>query len=267
MKHILYLASFVALAVVTSCGTKPGEAQADGSSTVTPINVNGNGLPQSTSPITTPSTTTTTQPIAAPNVTTTTIPTATTTTVQHPTTTTVSTAKGMNPAHGQPGHRCEIEVGAPLNSAPTKNVAATTPTVTSSPVITQNPVVTSTTPTITSTPTKVKTAPGMNPPHGEPGHRCDITVGEPLNSKPAATTTTTATPAVNSNVVPGSIKPSIVNTTPAITTPTTATTAAKTAPGMNPAHGQPGHKCEIAVGAPLNSKPEPLKVVTPEKKN
>ncbi|MCY7310008.1 MAG: hypothetical protein LH619_04450 [Chitinophagaceae bacterium] len=270
MKHILYFASVVALAVVTSCGTKPGEAQADGSSTVTPINVNGNGngLPQSTSPITTPSSITT-QPITAPNLTTT--PTATTTTVQQQPTTTVSTAKGMNPAHGQPGHNCDIEVGAPLNSAPSKNVAHTTPTLTSTPVTsTQNQVITSTTPTITSATTKVKTAPGMNPPHGEPGHRCDITVGAPLNSKPAATTTTTTsptiTPTINSNVIPGSIKPSIVNTTPAITTPTT-TTAVKTAPGMNPAHGQPGHRCEIAVGAPLDSKPEPLKVVTPEKKN
>lgn len=26
--------------------------------------------------------------------------------------------KGLNPAHGQPGHRCDIAVGAPLNSAP-----------------------------------------------------------------------------------------------------------------------------------------------------
>jgi len=24
----------------------------------------------------------------------------------------------LNPAHGQPGHRCDIAVGAPLNSAP-----------------------------------------------------------------------------------------------------------------------------------------------------
>ncbi|OYX80389.1 MAG: hypothetical protein B7Y83_18505 [Flavobacteriales bacterium 32-34-25] len=36
-----------------------------------------------------------------------------------------------------------------------------------------------------STP-KVVTAEGMNPPHGEKGHRCDIAVGAPLNSKPAA---------------------------------------------------------------------------------
>jgi len=34
--------------------------------------------------------------------------------------------------------------------------------------------------------------PGMNPPHGEPGHRCDIAVGAPLNSKPATVTTAPA---------------------------------------------------------------------------
>ena len=28
-----------------------------------------------------------------------------------------------------------------------------------------------------------QTAPGMNPPHGQPNHRCDIPVGAPLNSK------------------------------------------------------------------------------------
>lgn len=81
------------------------------------------------------------------------------------------------------------------------------------------------------------TAPGMNPPHGQPGHRCDIAVGAPLNSPktnvapaPVTTTTTKAQPAT-------------------IAAPTT------TAPGMNPPHGQPGHRCDIAVGAPLNSKP------------
>jgi hypothetical protein len=44
---------------------------------------------------------------------------------------------------------------------------------------------------MTEVPNKTKTAPGMNPPHGEPGHRCDIAVGAPLNSKPAAPTTVT----------------------------------------------------------------------------
>jgi len=84
---------------------------------------------------------------------------------------------GMNPAHGQPGHRCDIAVGAPLNSAPAKPA---TPTVQTTPAIT--------TPTVTpaATAVKTKTAPGMNPPHGEPGHRCDIAVGASLSSPPAA---------------------------------------------------------------------------------
>ena len=42
-------------------------------------------------------------------------------------------------------------------------------------------------------------------------------------------------------------------TSPVITTGTTAAT--QTSVGMNPAHGQPGHRCDIAVGAPLNSAP------------
>lgn len=78
-------------------------------------------------------------------------------------------AKGLNPAHGQPGHRCDIAVGAPLNSAPV------------APVAVKPPVQQVTTPQA-----PVKTAPGMNPPHGQPGHRCDISVGAPLNSKPNA---------------------------------------------------------------------------------
>ena len=67
--------------------------------------------------------------------------------------------------------------------------------------------------------TPVKTAPGMNPPHGQPGHDCSIAVGSPLKSSP------------------------VVN--PSTSTPV------QTAPGINPPHGQPGHDCSIAVGAPL----------------
>ena len=90
---------------------------------------------------------------------------------------TTTTAPGMNPPHGEPGHRCEISVGAPLNSKPAPaNVQPTT--VSAQP----NPV------TIKEVPNPTTTAPGMNPPHGEPGHRCDIAVGAPLDSKPAATT-------------------------------------------------------------------------------
>jgi hypothetical protein len=114
-------------------------------------------------------------------------------------------APGMNPAHGQPGHRCDIPVGKPLNSTP-----STTNTLPTSAAATNNTPV----------------APGMNPAHGQPGHRCDIAVGKPLNSLPPATTTSTKTSTPNSSAV---------------------------ANGLNPAHGQPGHRCDIPVGKPLNS--------------
>ena len=85
------------------------------------------------------------------------------------------TAPGMNPAHGQPNHRCDISVGAPLNSKPAAPAATTVGTQPQQPAVTMKEV-----------PSTVKTAPGMNPPHGEANHRCDIAVGAPLNSKPAA---------------------------------------------------------------------------------
>ncbi|RXK61951.1 hypothetical protein ESA94_02760 [Lacibacter luteus] len=79
----------------------------------------------------------------------------------------------------------------------------------------------------------------LNPPHGQPGHRCDIKVGEPLTGTAPATT---------------------INTQPPQMQPVTNTVVAPSAPGTvaagkNPPHGQPGHRCDIAVGAPLNSKP------------
>jgi hypothetical protein len=117
-----------------------------------------------------------------------------------------ATAVGMNPPHGQPNHRCDIAVGAPLNSPVARQTTA--PSTTPVNISANQPATT-------------VTAPGMNPPHGQPNHRCDIAVGAPLNSKPAANTSTPVA----------------------------------VAPGMNPPHGQPGHRCEIAVGAPLDSKP------------
>lgn len=52
----------------------------------------------------------------------------------------------------------------------------------------------------------------LNPPHGEPGHRCDIAVGQPLPEN-------------------GQTQQASGN--------------------LNPPHGQPGHRCDIAVGEPL----------------
>jgi hypothetical protein len=86
-----------------------------------------------------------------------------------------TTEGALNPAHGQPGHRCDIAVGAPLNSAPlvqAKNAAANDSSATT---LFNKPVYT------------VDSAKGpLNPAHGQPGHRCDIAVGAPLNSAPNA---------------------------------------------------------------------------------
>ena len=87
--------------------------------------------------------------------------------------------------------------------------------------------------------TVAPTAPGMNPPHGQPGHRCDIAVGAPLNSPKGQTPP--APPAPKQGTA------SVIERTPQAQ-PATVT---PTAPGMNPPHGQPVHRCEIAVGAPL----------------
>lgn len=97
-----------------------------------------------------------------------------TVTIQNPAVTqavsSVGAKTGLNPAHGQPGHRCDIAVGAPLNSPPNTGAA---PAVTQSSPATITPV----SPTVAP-----KAAPGvkLNPPHGEPGHDCSVQVGAPL---------------------------------------------------------------------------------------
>lgn len=157
--------------------------------------------------------------------------------------------EGLNPAHGKPGHRCDIAVGAPLNSAPaqTKTTAAqSAQTVQVNP--NQKNVVTTTT-----VAAPVKVGKGMNPSHGQPGHRCDIPVGAPLNSpvtKPVAAapqqggavekTFTVSPPPADNTAVPA-----------LLSTESTNTKTVTTAEGMNPIHGKPGHRCDIAVGAPL----------------
>lgn len=73
----------------------------------------------------------------------------------------------LNPPHGQPGHICEIPVGSPLPSTPVRSNA----TVNSTPVAA--PVNSAGAPTAAS---NVR----LNPPHGQPGHICEIPVGSPL---------------------------------------------------------------------------------------
>ncbi len=84
----------------------------------------------------------------------------------------------------------------------------------------------------------------LNPQHGEPGHRCDIPVGQPLDGSGQQTQTNTQTqqsPVIKNN---GSVPVNSDNNT---NTNTDADGA------VNPAHGQPGHRCDIPVGAPLDN--------------
>ena len=82
----------------------------------------------------------------------------------------------LNPAHGEPGHRCDISVGAPLNSAPTAQSPQPVQTVTPPPTTIPAPAP-------VTAPAPTTTAAGTNPPHGEPGHDCSIAVGAPLKKK------------------------------------------------------------------------------------
>jgi hypothetical protein len=92
------------------------------------------------------------------------------------------------------------------------------------------------------------TAPGMNPPHGQPGHRCDIAVGAPLNSPKAAAPA--ATPQAGTSTIT-KVQPQNTGSVPSMLAQPAADAATSTPPGMNPPHGQPGHSCSVAVGAPL----------------
>jgi hypothetical protein len=92
-------------------------------------------------------------------------------------------SSGMNPAHGQPGHRCDIAVGAPLNSPPGNPTTITSPGTgpqnpSMTPVV-SNPPVNQVAPQTMKAPSGPTPA-GMNPPHGEPGHDCSVAVGAPL---------------------------------------------------------------------------------------
>ena len=102
--------------------------------------------------------------------------------------------------------------------------------------LTTTPADTTSKQTVQQTTAPATTTVALNPAHGMPGHRCDIKVGEPLNSKPS--------PAI---INPPQQQAPIINPAPASST---SANGAK-----NPAHGMPGHRCDIAVGAPLNSKP------------
>jgi hypothetical protein len=80
--------------------------------------------------------------------------------------------------------------------------------------------------------------PAKNPAHGQPFHDCSIAVGAPLVNRQ-----TIVNPSTQS-LPPGQSLPSVPPLQPVLP-------ASPSGVKLNPAHGKPGHKCEIAVGAPL----------------
>lgn len=147
--------------------------------------------------------------------------------------TTNSSTVIKNPPHGQPGHRCDIPEGQPLNVTPQQIGNVQTVQVPQNQSVVINPAQMK----MSTPPQKVQTAPGMNPPHGEPGHRCDIAVGAPLNSNPSTTQNT----AVAQNTP--------VANTPSNNAPNLVEIGEK--PKVNPPHGEPFHDCAKSVGEPL----------------
>lgn len=102
---------------------------------------------------------------------------------------------------------------------------------------------------------QTEVAEGMNPPHGQPNHRCDIAVGAPLNSPPGQAAGQTSAPVATQSGQSGFLGGNAQTQAPAQQQATPQMPAQETAPGMkgkpNPAHGQPGHRCDVSVGQPL----------------
>jgi hypothetical protein len=89
--------------------------------------------------------------------------------------------------------------------------------------------------------------PALNPAHGEPFHRCDIAVGAPIDSAPQQNAAPVSAPQMQSNNSSFNTNP----ISPSIAAPVSAPQSLGPKPALNPAHGQPHHRCDLEVGAPL----------------
>lgn len=89
----------------------------------------------------------------------------------------------------------------------------------------------------------------------------------PQQATPAVGETTQPIPAPQDQAAPAPMTPSaapdnggsatLPQMSPGRPAAPAAAPAGATAAGMNPPHGQPNHRCDISVGAPLDSKPVP----------
>lgn len=95
--------------------------------------------------------------------------------------TNASSGEALNPAHGQPGHRCDIQVGQPL-STPVGGNQAVVPSQQGTPAPSNNQPFLVNDQAKQAPAAAASTLPSgtLNPAHGQPGHRCDIQVGQPL---------------------------------------------------------------------------------------
>lgn len=125
-----------------------------------------------------------------------------------------------------------------LAPAIVSNLSDSNKQITAAPANVAQPVVVSNNQPQTAAP--ASNVAGLNPAHGQPGHRCDIAVGAPLNS-PAAKT-------VGANAA----RPQIQNMNTPVAVPAGSIKTNSTA-RLNPEHGQPGHDCSVQVGAPLKN--------------
>lgn len=110
-------------------------------------------------------------------------------------------------------------------------------------------------PSTTSTPSADAKGVKLNPAHGEPGHRCEIPVGAPLDgSATPVQQQAQAAPSQGGFLGSGNAQAQQGQANQ-VQTKQQAAPAQQTAPGMqgkpNPAHGQPGHRCDVQVGQPL----------------
>ena len=189
-----------------------------------------------------------------------------------------------NPAHGSPGHRCDIPDGAPLPQAdkatmPMSSSLINLPSNSSTEKkdiseelskVAKN-LNQDTTPAIAS----------INPPHGQPGHRCGSAADASnkisttdIKSTNSSSTLSTPNPphgqpghrcgAAESPINTSSVKTNNSGDSSSATNVNTElkdsihSNAAKSQDTsqvrLNPAHGQPGHVCSVGTGKPLPKK-------------
>jgi len=92
-----------------------------------------------------------------------------------------------------------------------------------------------------------------NPEHGQPGHRCDIPVGAPLDTPPGGNGNpmSSAQPAPAQGGQPFLVNDQAKSRIMQEQGQPAATSAGSNSGNINPAHGQPGHRCDIPVGQPI----------------